>query len=126
MIGHQFHRLFPHCKHLFRSKAGFCQQCSDALINEAIGIQRKKIEEMSDILAMQKKQCDAMADLLFKSRDLIGEMAGDLESELNHRYTGLEYPSQKRRFDNDMAVVNEAKSLIETINKYHVKGNNND
>jgi hypothetical protein len=46
-------------------------------------------------------------------RAALKECADDLESELNGHYQGtLDYPSQQRRFERDMAPITAARKLL--------------
>ena len=46
-------------------------------------------------------------------RTVMNELAVELEAYIKHHYDHtLDYPSQKRKYDNEMVVVQEARKLL--------------
>ena len=46
-------------------------------------------------------------------REIISELADDLAIELDMRYQSRhQYPSEQRKYENEMAVVNKARALL--------------
>jgi hypothetical protein len=55
-----------------------------------------------------------LADEIERLRALVKTLADDLEDELKGHYRGtLDYPSERRRFERDMANVYEARRALE-------------
>ena len=66
------------------------------------------------------KVCEKNADLTLaqmeieRLRALVGSLADDLEAELKGHYGPvMDYPSEQRRFERDMANVYEARRALE-------------
>ena len=64
-------------------------------------------------ISQMQDEAKALKAEIERLRAALKECADDLESELNGHYQGtLDYPSQQRRFERDMAPITAARKLL--------------
>jgi len=85
----------------------------ERLRDEASG-QRAAFSMGIDAPAVCPITLNAAADEIVRLRAVLRECADDLETEIKARYPAQVqiYPSEKRRFDRDMEMVNRARELL--------------
>lgn len=77
--------------------------CGDSHTNESV---------CANCFVAETAQPEGMVSV---PRELIEEMAGDIEAEVTHRYVhnGEIHPAEQRKYDNDMEVVKRARQALE-------------